>query len=225
MNKNQPEDIVNQRARQQRSIKTRTKIISSAVIEFADHGFEAASTRQIAKNAGVQHTLINYHFKNKDGLWKAAISDLYERFEEMYTSRLSGLRGVDTSTKLRLILEDFIHFGANNPHFHWLMAHEASKGGKRMDWLLKTYIKEFIDLITSMIKEAQIEGRFVQGDPYHLLYVFVGAVSHLYMLASEVEKVARVSPSSQKFLEKHIDLCIGLFFVTEIDPSTVPPTS
>src|SRR5260370_29540608 len=135
--------IVRRHGRQQRSIETRDRILQAAATEFAEHGFEGASTRTVAANADVQHTLVTYHFKSKDGLWRAVLSSLNERFAGMYRSRLEGLRGVDASTKLRLILTDFIRFSAENPSFHWLMSLEATTGGRRMNWLITTNPRNF----------------------------------------------------------------------------------
>src|SRR5580693_8422359 len=112
--KSQSQEIVRHRRRQQRSIDTRDRILDAAAAEFANHGFEGASTRNVAVNAGVQHPLVTYHFESKEGLWRAALTSLNERFVKLYRARLEGLRGVDAGTKLRLILEDFIRFSAEN---------------------------------------------------------------------------------------------------------------
>ncbi len=47
------------------------KILSSALELFANEGFNATSTNQIAKKAGVSEGLIFKHFKNKKGLLDA----------------------------------------------------------------------------------------------------------------------------------------------------------
>lgn len=210
--KSESQEIVRHRRRQQRSIDTRDRILDAAAAEFADHGFEGASTRNVAVNAGVQHPLVTYHFESKEGLWRAALTSLNERFVKLYRARLEGLRGVDAGTKLRLILEDFIRFSAENPAFHWLMSHEGSKGGRRMNWLVDAYVRHFFEEITELIRAAQKEGRFVAGDPHHLLYIFVGAVTRLFMLGPEVKKVSGRNPTSQAYVEEHVRLCLGLFF-------------
>jgi TetR/AcrR family transcriptional regulator len=207
----EPEEMVRLRRRQQRSIDTRDRILEAATAEFAEHGFEGASTRNVAENAGVQHPLLTYHFENKEGLWRAVLTSLNERFIALYRARLEGLRGVDAPTKLRLILEDFIRFSAENPAFHWLMSHEGSKGGRRMNWLVDEYVGQFFGEITPLIKASQKEGRFVAGDPHHLLYIFVGAVTRLFMLGPEVKKVSGRNPNTAAYVDEHVKLCLGLF--------------
>ena len=72
----------------------RTRIIEAAMCRFGEDGYEGASTRQIAQEAGVNPPALQYYFNSKEGLYaacfahisdefSAAMQDLYER-----TSRL-----------------------------------------------------------------------------------------------------------------------------------------
>jgi AcrR family transcriptional regulator len=47
---------------------TRAKILDAAFRRLATEGYAALSVREIAKDAGVNHALINYHFRTKDQL-------------------------------------------------------------------------------------------------------------------------------------------------------------
>src|SRR5690606_40538295 len=67
------------RAEQQRAKVTRSTILSAALAEFAEKGFEAASIRGIAERAGVQHPLITYHYPTKDALWQAVAESTFAR--------------------------------------------------------------------------------------------------------------------------------------------------
>lgn len=186
--------------------------MEAAAEEFAEHGFTGASTRAVATKAGVQHPALTYYFETKEGLWRAVMTMLNERFSGMYRARLHGLRGVDTTTTLRLIMEDFIRFSAENPQFHRLMAYEAGKGGERLDWLIDQFARDFFKLLTDMIRAAQKERRFVEGDPYHVAYLFIGAVTRTFMLAAEVKRISGRSPMTPSYIEEHVQLCLRLFF-------------
>jgi AcrR family transcriptional regulator len=50
------------------AVDTRTKILDAAFRRLATEGYAALSVREIAKDAGVNHALINYHFRTKDQL-------------------------------------------------------------------------------------------------------------------------------------------------------------
>lgn len=61
---------------------TREALIVTAIEVFGRQGFHAASTRQIAQEAGVNQALIGYHFRNKDGLYLAAFEFMSARIGE-----------------------------------------------------------------------------------------------------------------------------------------------
>ena len=60
----------------------RDRILDSAELHFAEHGFSGASMRDIAALAGVNQALIRYYFGNKDAL-----------FQEVFRRRGGALSG------------------------------------------------------------------------------------------------------------------------------------
>lgn len=55
---------------------SRKKIINSAIVLFANKGFDSTSTREICKHAGVNLSLIPYYFENKEGLYTNIIESI-----------------------------------------------------------------------------------------------------------------------------------------------------
>jgi AcrR family transcriptional regulator len=68
---------------------TKTRILTAAFRQLSTVGYAALSMREIARDAGVNHALINYHFRSKDQLVIAVLDDanrqLLERQERMYS--------------------------------------------------------------------------------------------------------------------------------------------
>jgi TetR/AcrR family transcriptional regulator len=205
-------EYVKKRRRQQRSADTRERILNVAYSEFAELGFEGTSTRVIAAKAGVQHPLVIYHFKNKEGLWKAVLTAAGSNFSAQWHARLSAMGGMDDVAKLRLIQEDFVRFAAANPDFHWLMANEGDRLTDRLQWIVENRTNTFFQSVTKLIRSAQRAGRYVEGDPFHLLYLFIGSVTRIFMQAAEAEIIMGQSPFSPSFVERHVALCCSLFF-------------
>jgi len=210
------------RRRQSRALDTRHKILAAALQEFAEHGFAGASTRAVAAAAGVQHPLLNYHFNNKEGLWHAVLEVTAGHFMAQFRARLAGLRGVDDVTKLRLVQEDFIRFSAANPHFHLLMSQESRRPSRQLSALVKEFVQPYFTDVTALIRSAQRAACYVDGDPRHLQYLFIGAATRIFTLAAEVKLIAGASPFSARMLEQHVAACLGLFFRSP--PNGAPAT-
>lgn len=68
--------------------ETKSRILAAAFRRLSQEGYAALSVREIAKDAGVNHALINYHFGTKDQLvievLDAANRRLLARQDEMY---------------------------------------------------------------------------------------------------------------------------------------------
>src|SRR3546814_7343759 len=77
---------------------TRDRILDAALDLFSERSFDGATTREIAQRAGVTQPLLNYHYRSKDDLWRAAVDSLFvtlrqtmaDRSEE-HTSELQSL--------------------------------------------------------------------------------------------------------------------------------------
>jgi AcrR family transcriptional regulator len=69
---------------------TKAKILDAAFRRLANEGYAALSMREIAKGAGVNHALINYHFRSKDELviavLDAANRELLARQQRLYAA-------------------------------------------------------------------------------------------------------------------------------------------
>ena len=205
-------EIVNKRRRQARSADTRAKILEAATKEFAERGFDGATTRSIAQRGNLRHALVIYHFETKTGLWKAVMQDIISGFNDMFEQRLAGLDGVDDVVKLRLLQADFVRMAAAHPELHWLMSHEAGRGGERLDWLMDSLTGTANAIFVDLIASAQRSGHYIQGNPWHLHYIFLGASARIFMLAAEAERFMGHSPFKPHFVKEHVRLCSELFF-------------
>jgi AcrR family transcriptional regulator len=69
---------------------TKAKLLDAAFRRLASEGYAALSMREIAKDAGVNHALINYHYRSKDQLVIALLDEanrqLLERQHRLYRS-------------------------------------------------------------------------------------------------------------------------------------------
>ncbi|TCL10048.1 TetR family transcriptional regulator [Shimia isoporae] len=77
-----------QRAPSARALVTRAKVLDAAEQVFSRHGFDAASMREIAQEAGVQVALVTHHGGSKEELFWRVVA---RRAEELSQARVDAL--------------------------------------------------------------------------------------------------------------------------------------
>ncbi|HEY3781349.1 MAG TPA: TetR/AcrR family transcriptional regulator [Fimbriimonadaceae bacterium] len=95
---------------------TRRKIIDAAFESFADKGYAATSIGDVAAAAGVQKSLVQYHFGNKEELWQAALADRAAPVIAEVDKVLAGLSPDPSS-----ILEARFNLLKQNPGFRKIL--------------------------------------------------------------------------------------------------------
>lgn len=66
---------------------TKSKILDAAFRRLAQDGYASLSVREIARDAGVNHALINYHFRSKDQL----VIDVLDAVNQRLLSRQAAM--------------------------------------------------------------------------------------------------------------------------------------
>ncbi|MFM0077430.1 CerR family C-terminal domain-containing protein [Paraburkholderia sediminicola] len=113
-----------------RGDETRHRIIEAAIELFGEHGFEGASTRDIAARAGVNAPALQYYFENKEGVYRACVEaladDAWETFGPAIEHAQEALReNADTPA----LIDAFIGIQTAIAHGAFI---KASKPGRRM---------------------------------------------------------------------------------------------
>ena len=192
---------------------TRARIIEAAREAFSTMGFEGASLRSVAKEAGVQHQLATYYFKTKEELWMAVMDELAIGFFTRLGDRIRGLEGVDAATKLRLVVREFVIYSAENPQLHRLMTMEGRRESERLVWLIKRHVSRHFAISTKLIREAQVLGIVRPGNPGLLHYCTIGIATAAFSLAPEYKLVTGREPFTRPHVEQIADLVCDFLFV------------
>lgn len=64
-------------------MSSRQLLLDTAAVLFAAQGFEATTTQQISREAGVTEPMIYYHFKGKDELFTHTLTATFTRYLEL----------------------------------------------------------------------------------------------------------------------------------------------
>jgi len=194
---------------QARAVETRDRIERAALTAFSEVGFDAASTRAIARRAGVKQQLITYHYGSKLDLWKAAVDRVYAELFLRLERRALGLEGVDGATRARLLLREFILFNAEHPEVIRFVVLEGARPGPRLVWLYERHTRRLFWLLRQRIEWAQDNGLAPEADPDQLVHAFMGAVGALAQSA-EFELMTEGRSREPAALGRYVDLVLRL---------------
>lgn len=200
---------MNARVRQKEA--TRASILQAALEEFAERGFDGASTRDIAAKAGVHHALIKYHFNSKDELWRSAVTFLFER--QAIDVNLGGpndARYPDRKAYAIAVIREVVLYSARHPEHARLMVQETCRDSERFHWAADTFIKGTASAAEQFVRLLQKEGFLPNVSVPALAYIFVGASQLIYTLAPEARRVWGIDPSDPKIVEDHIEAMIAV---------------
>src|SRR5882672_4429725 len=103
----------------------RERVLRVGLDLFSSKGFEGTGLRELATAAGVNHSLVLYHFGSMEGVWKAVVGELLDEYQRRVRERLAGLSALDPVTRLKVTIEDFIRFSMEKPELHRIMTLEA----------------------------------------------------------------------------------------------------
>lgn len=122
----------------QRGEETRARIIDAALRLFGAHGFDGASTRDIAREAGVNAPALQYYFDNKEGVYLACIDYFVDRAWGLLADVVIAAEAVvarpdatdaeliDAYLGLQLRFTTFLHECPDTDHWRQFMARERA---------------------------------------------------------------------------------------------------
>ncbi|MEO8794687.1 MAG: TetR/AcrR family transcriptional regulator [Daejeonella sp.] len=130
---------------------------------FSELGFDGASTRHIAKDAGINMAMLNYYFGSKDGLYKSVL----ERRLGGFRQTLSNLNHENISSwdKINKCVELYVDRVMGNECFHRLINREMSlqQRSETTDFIAESMMRN-VNEVKRIIEEGVNNGTFREVD-------------------------------------------------------------
>ncbi|VCU69147.1 HTH-type transcriptional repressor Bm3R1 [Pigmentiphaga humi] len=164
------------------TVDARDRIVEAALTVFAKLGFDGATTREIAKEAGVSPGLIHHHFQDKETLWKLVGTRITEEFAELGSAAVDpALQGKPEG--LKQMLAAYMRYWREHPRalrFQLWRVLGAPKEER------KSRSQSLNQLFVPHFKAAQDAGLIRQDVPAGLLMVTAGGLVQFF-LHSDIE--------------------------------------
>ncbi len=135
---------------------TKERLIEAAGREFAEKGFEAARIRTICERAGANLAAVNYHFGDKEQLYRTVLVEAYRRRSTTVTPELGDLPPAE---KLRGFIRFFFEqvvVGVDEEGWQTpLILREITHPTAALDSVIDGWIRPRFGLLASIIREIR----------------------------------------------------------------------
>jgi AcrR family transcriptional regulator len=173
------------------SESSREALLEAAGRLFSEKGFAGTTVKELAEAAGVNVSLVSYHFDGKEGLLEACL----ERFGR---ARLESAQRVltcpesleDFRVRLKLFVEEWVTRASEDPQLCRLIHIEMSSGQVQCRRVFQDVFMKTFETFKNFVRMAQEQG-FVRTDfDVHIAAgMFMGALAHAVNLDPMVRKM------------------------------------
>jgi AcrR family transcriptional regulator len=158
---------------------SRTRLLKVATKLFAEKGLEGVSTRDIAKEAELNISLISYYFGGKEGLYLTVIQEFAEQMKERFHSLLNSVDQEKMTREsfvktMRVFIKGMLAKKFTEPDMSRLIQREIMAGLPYAKEVFEKTLAKIPDDIAELYKAAQKKG-IVKSNvhPYILFFSMV----------------------------------------------------
>ncbi|MBB72544.1 MAG: hypothetical protein CMF50_09125 [Legionellales bacterium] len=155
-------------------LDTKDKILKAARQLFVEHGFAGTAMGKIAKQAGVNHSLLFHHFGNKAKLWGAVKADIVK--DAKVQSTILPATDLKLEDFLQQLLANQIQFYRDNPDIVQLISWQRIEAGNESD--IGVTLSEESQAWLDAIKAYQAKGEIApQHKPEYIVTLILSIAS------------------------------------------------
>ena len=186
------------------------RILAAALDLFANQGYDAVSTADIARQAGGSQSVVLYHYKTKDELWRAAMRHLFETVGVSPRFDKAMYKDLDPMSRLRVLLRGFVLTSARHPELGRVINREGSSGGERLAWLIEELARPSYAAFDALFKEGAAQGLLKAYPPQMLTLMAHGAAATLFNLGPVARILMDVDPFAPDMVEMQADMVVDI---------------
>ena len=146
---------------------TKKRLIEAAGEIFALHGFRAATVREICKRANASVSAVNYHFRDKEGLYEAVFEYSHRWAVEKYPHDWGIGAGATPEERFRAFIRSFLLRGLGDGFPAWhgrLLAQETANPSGVLSKVAETIIRPMDEYLDGIVREL-VRGENPSRDP------------------------------------------------------------
>jgi len=161
------------------------RILAAAAVEFAARGYAGARVDSIARRARVNKAMLYYHFRSKQGLYRALLRDTFGRAgERLETIAASGAPPAD---QLDSVIAAIAGFVRQHQFFAAIMLREIAESGAHLDAATLAALAAIPRAVGGIIQRGVDEGAFRPVNPL-AAYFSMLAPMVVYMAGAPIRR-------------------------------------
>lgn len=156
----------------------RIKIVVSFKELMEQKEFNAITTAEIARNAGVTEALIYKYFKDKRDLLHQILSEFLEDYHYRTINDLRGIKGA--VNKIRKLIWTHFHIYSTNRVFARILLVEVRSHKEFFNSEAYNLVKNYSNILLEIIEEGVEEGEFRDDiSPQTVRQIILGGIEHI----------------------------------------------
>ena len=161
--------------------KAKALLIKVATNLFAEKGYASTSVREIVERAGVTKPVLYYYFKNKEGIFNAALDEAYSQLEALLAQQL-GIQG-SFHDRIVAFSRQLYDLGMEHQDLNRMaqnLMFGPPKGAPAYDF--DRYRERTLQAIRAIYEEGLSKNEVKKADPEEVAFLVFGLLSFCFNL-------------------------------------------
>lgn len=183
------------------------KLLETAMRLFAADGYAAVSIRRIAEESGVNSALISYHFKGKEGLYRAVI----ENHVHLMTEFLKTVRAERIAPRevLRAYGRTMLRVHQASPLFSRILCRELLQASPSLQGIVEAKGKPIFQELCKALQEGVREKAFrADLDIEKTVLTLVGCIN-FYFVSRPISR--NILEQDDAFATAYVEQALDIF--------------
>ncbi len=199
------------------TLPTEERIKEAAKKVFLEKGYDGTTTRDIAREAGLNMALLNYYFRNKEKLFMQIYTELASNYFKELIDLMNQPMGL--KEKIGAMMDNHFQRLGQNPHLAVFISNELQRNPETMCKAL--HMQKGIEntLFEKQWREAVDKGEVRAIEFIHLPAFMIGNIEHLFDSQQLTMQVWNMNEEQyQVYAQNHFalvkDMVIQFLFTT-----------
>jgi AcrR family transcriptional regulator len=134
---------------------TRRRLLNTAAKQFADRGFKRVTVRDICRSARANVASVNYHFRDKLGLYREVLQLAIEQLQSVTVEARQAGEGCQPDEKLRRFIHIHLRriLDKRSGWIHHLVNREMTDPTPALDALVNQGLRPRVEYLSSVVAE------------------------------------------------------------------------